>query len=140
MVTIFQCTCGAEYKRTETKFLVPHTGHADCKVCGTRVLVGNHPRSHIRAAQTSRRKACMKPHLKRPRDPAQLAKLMIDIASGEVTDGQPNAKQVRAHQAGTKGGPARARALPPEQRSEIARAATAARWKKGLARRSFIIA
>jgi hypothetical protein len=26
---------------------------------------------------------------KRPRDPAQLAKLMIDIASGEVTEGQP---------------------------------------------------
>jgi hypothetical protein len=27
--------------------------------------------------------------LKRPRDPAQLAKLMIDIASGEVEDRQP---------------------------------------------------
>jgi hypothetical protein len=34
--------------------------------------------------------------LKRPRDPAQLAKLMIDIASGEVTEGQPTAKQTRA--------------------------------------------
>jgi hypothetical protein len=37
---------------------------------------------------------------KRPRDPAQLAKLMIDIASGEVTEGQPTAKQTRAHKAG----------------------------------------
>jgi hypothetical protein len=34
MDTIAQCDCGAEYKRTETKFLVPHTGHASCKVCG----------------------------------------------------------------------------------------------------------
>lgn len=67
---------------------------------------------------------------KRPRDPAQLAKLMIDIASGEVTEDQPTAKETRARKAGTKGGPARARALSPEQRSEIARAAASARWKK----------
>jgi hypothetical protein len=68
---------------------------------------------------------------KRPRDPAQLAKLMIDIASGEVTEGEPTAKQARAHKAGVKGGPARAKSLTPEQRSEIARAAASARWKKG---------
>ncbi len=30
--------------------------------------------------------------VKRPRDPAQLAKLMIDIASGEVEDRGPSAK------------------------------------------------
>jgi hypothetical protein len=46
-------------------------------------------------------------HPRRPRDPAQLAKLMIDIASGEVEDRPPTAKQVRAHKAGSKGGPAR---------------------------------
>jgi hypothetical protein len=28
-------------------------------------------------------------HPKRPRDPAQLAKLMVDIATGEVEDAQP---------------------------------------------------
>jgi hypothetical protein len=33
--------------------------------------------------------AIMPVRRKRPRDPAQLAKLMIDIASGEVTDGPP---------------------------------------------------
>jgi hypothetical protein len=55
---------------------------------------------------------------------------MIDIASGEVTEDQPTAKVVRARKAGTKGGPARARSLSPEQRSEIARAAASARWKK----------
>jgi len=31
----------------------------------------------------------MDKHPKRPRDPAQLAKLMIDIASGEVEDREP---------------------------------------------------
>jgi hypothetical protein len=56
---------------------------------------------------------------------------MIDIASGDVEDQKPTAKQVRAQKAGSKGGPARARALTPEHRSEIARAAAAARWKKG---------
>ena len=28
MATIVQCNCGAEYRRTEEKFLVPHTGDA----------------------------------------------------------------------------------------------------------------
>ena len=32
--TIVQCNCGAEYRRTEEKFLVPHTGDAVCTVCG----------------------------------------------------------------------------------------------------------
>ena len=34
MATIVQCNCGAEYRRTEEKFLVPHTGDAICAVCG----------------------------------------------------------------------------------------------------------
>src|SRR5258707_14290401 len=34
MATIVRCNCSAEYKRTETKFLVPHTGDAVCTVCG----------------------------------------------------------------------------------------------------------
>ena len=35
MATIVRCTnCGDEYRRTEEKFLVPHTGSADCTVCG----------------------------------------------------------------------------------------------------------
>jgi hypothetical protein len=65
---------------------------------------------------------------KRPRDVNQLAKFMIDVA----TEGQPETtkKQLRAATAGRKGGPARSLALTPEQRSEIARVAAAARWKK----------
>ena len=34
MATIVRCNCGAEYERTEAKFLMPHTGHASCEVCG----------------------------------------------------------------------------------------------------------
>ena len=30
---------------------------------------------------------------KRPRDPAQLAKLIIDIATGEIEDSEPSEKQ-----------------------------------------------
>lgn len=70
---------------------------------------------------------------KRPRDPAQLAKLIVDIATGEVEGDEPlyeGPMTKRARAAGKKGGPARAVALTTEQRSEIARAAAAARWKK----------
>ena len=34
MATIVRYNCGAEYRRTEEKFLVPHTGDAICAVCG----------------------------------------------------------------------------------------------------------
>ena len=65
---------------------------------------------------------------KRPRDTNQLAKMVVDIATGEE---QPETKTtVRARKAGAAGGPARAQALTPEQRSEIAREAASARWKK----------
>jgi len=71
---------------------------------------------------------------KRPRDVNQLAKLVVDIASGEVEDTvsqkmkAPDA--VRGRSGGIKGGRSRAVMLTPEQRSEIARTAAAARWKK----------
>jgi mono/diheme cytochrome c family protein len=67
---------------------------------------------------------------KRPRDPAQLAKLIVDIATGEVEEEEPSATAIRARKGGSKGGPARAQTLTPEQRAEIARTAAAARWKK----------
>jgi hypothetical protein len=69
--------------------------------------------------------------LKRPRDPIQLGKLIVDIATGQVQDEQGlDARGKAAIERGRRGGPARARALTPEQRSEIARAAAQARWKK----------
>jgi hypothetical protein len=71
-------------------------------------------------------------HPKRPRDTNKLAKSIIDIATGQVQKPEPSESGFtkRAKAGGIKGGPARARALTPEQRSEIARAASAARWKK----------
>ena len=67
---------------------------------------------------------------KRPRDPNQLAKFIVDVASGEIADPLDKVTVQRARNAGRKGGPARAQSLTPEQRSEIARIAAAARWKK----------
>lgn len=66
----------------------------------------------------------------RPRDPIALAKLIGDIATGEVVDTIDGKLTTRAKAGGKKGGPARAVALTPQQRAEIARAAANARWKK----------
>ena len=72
----------------------------------------------------------MTKRLKRPRDPIQLGKLIVDIATGQVEEPEECQTAERARGAGKKGGPARAATLTPEQRSEIARVAAAARWKK----------
>ncbi len=72
----------------------------------------------------------MNKKLKRPRDLNQLAKLMIDLASGEKQEPEETALSKRATKAGKKGGPARAKALTPAERSEIASVAAQARWKK----------
>lgn len=72
-------------------------------------------------------------HPKRPRDFNQFAKQMVDLATGNAEDGDEVAESAhtkRARAGGKKGGPARASALTPEQRAEIARAAATARWKK----------
>lgn len=66
---------------------------------------------------------------KRPTDMNQLARFIVDAASGEIP--APTPKQARAKKGGDVGGAARARILSPEQRSEIARLAAEARWKKG---------
>ena len=70
---------------------------------------------------------------KRPRDPNQLAKLIVDIATGEKVDlaaekKRPSPRRGRA--GGLKGGRARAKALSSADRADIARAAAQARWKK----------
>ena len=75
----------------------------------------------------------MPKHPKRPRDPAQLAKLIVDIAVGDVKD-SPSLRAADNDSLGSSGGrvggSARAAALSPERRREIARAA-ATRWQKG---------
>lgn len=67
---------------------------------------------------------------KRPRDPNQLAKLMVDLATGEEREAEETALTRRASKAGAVGGPARAKVLSARQRSEIASIAAQARWKK----------
>lgn len=73
------------------------------------------------------------PRKKRPRDASQLAKLIVDIASGEVEDkpdyGDKNPAAVELGRlGGKKGGKARAESMTPEQRRELARKAASARW------------
>lgn len=72
--------------------------------------------------------------LPRPRDPIALAKLIGDIATGQVVDavedGKDAAAVARGRAGGPKGGAARAMKLTAEQRAEIARVAATARWKK----------
>jgi hypothetical protein len=70
---------------------------------------------------------------KRPRDPNQLGKLIIDIATGQVEDRPPTpeeqGKDPAAAALGRKGGMARAAKMTSERRAEIARKAAAKRWK-----------
>ena len=65
---------------------------------------------------------------KRPRDPLQLGKLIVDIATGQVEDKEDDGKNAAAVALGRKGGAARAERLTPDQRSEIARTGAAKRW------------
>ena len=71
---------------------------------------------------------------KRPRDPNQLAKLIVDIATGEVEDAPPDEGKNPAavelgRKGGLKGGKARAAKMTPEERSAAAKKAAEARWK-----------
>lgn len=67
---------------------------------------------------------------KRPRDPNQLAKLIVDIATGDEADTPPQPKDAAAQAMGRKGGAARAASMTPERRAEIAKAAASKRWQK----------
>ncbi len=72
---------------------------------------------------------------KRPRDPNQLAKQIAAEAVGEAPKHDPDAGKDPAavalgRRGGLKGGKARAAKLTPEQRSEAARKAAEARWKR----------
>jgi hypothetical protein len=74
---------------------------------------------------------------RRPRDPNQLAHQIIGIATGQVEDkpdprpedaGKDPAAVSLGRRGGLKGGKARAAAMTPERRAEIARMAAAKRW------------
>ncbi len=73
---------------------------------------------------------------KRPRDPSQLAKHVIGIATGDIEDrpepedeGKNPAAVALGRLGGLKGGKARAEKLSQKKRIAIARRAAQARWK-----------
>jgi hypothetical protein len=69
----------------------------------------------------------------RPRDPLQLAKLIGDIATGQVEDREDDGKDAAmselGRQGGLKGGKARSEKLTAEKRRQIAQTAANSRWK-----------
>lgn len=78
---------------------------------------------------------CNMKKLKRPKDTNQLAKNIVDLAIGEMTE--PVIKSTKNPHAvalgrlgGLKGGKARAEKLSPRKRKEIAKKAAQARWNK----------
>src|SRR5271165_802307 len=76
---------------------------------------------------------------KRPRDFSQAAKLVVDIASGQIVNreltpeeqGKDPAAVALGKRGGLKGGLARAAKMTKEQRSESARKAAKSRWERG---------
>lgn len=67
-------------------------------------------------------------HPKRPRDPNQLAKRILDLATGDAQE-LSSAKSVPGRAAGGKvGGKVRAAKLSAEKRKAIAKKGAKARW------------
>ncbi|MDE0282901.1 MAG: histone H1 [Gammaproteobacteria bacterium] len=73
---------------------------------------------------------------KRPRDTNQLAKLIVDLSTGEAEeeiprgDGKNPAAVALGRKGGLRGGKAIAAALTMKKRKEIAQQAARARWRK----------
>jgi hypothetical protein len=75
---------------------------------------------------------------RRPRDPNQLAKLIVDMATGQaprdedvqpVKDERQQAAALLGRLGGLKGGKARAKKLSATKRTAIAKKAARARWR-----------
>ncbi len=69
---------------------------------------------------------------KRPRDPSQLGKLIVDLSVGaaEETIPAPDARDPAAVSLGQRGGKARAASLSKKRRADIAKKAAKARWER----------
>ena len=68
---------------------------------------------------------------KRPADVIGAAIMVAKIATGEIEDTiEDDGKDPAAKALGRKGGAARAKAMTPERRAEIAKKAAEKRWKK----------
>ncbi len=66
----------------------------------------------------------------RPRDPIQLGKLMIDIATGQVPDVVDDGKDPGIAEMKRKGAAARSAGMTPKRRAEVAKIAASKRWGK----------
>jgi hypothetical protein len=71
---------------------------------------------------------------KRPADPNELARQIVDEATGAVPPNAPDPEKDPAavalgRKGGLKGGKARAEKMTPKQRSEAARHAARSRWE-----------
>lgn len=68
----------------------------------------------------------------RPRDPSELAKQVFDIAIGDAEDTESELRRnpPKQRKGGLIGGEARAKSLTAKERSDIARKAAEARWKR----------
>lgn len=72
---------------------------------------------------------------RRPRDPNQLASIIVGEATGQIErkdadESKDPAAVSLGRKGGLKGGKARAKALTAKQRSESAKIAAQARWKR----------
>lgn len=70
---------------------------------------------------------------KRPRDPNQLAKSIVDLATGDAPvekDSKNKAAVELGRRGGKIGGRVRADRMSAEERAEAARLAASARWRK----------
>jgi hypothetical protein len=69
---------------------------------------------------------------RRPRDPNQLAKSIIGIATGETAEPtiDPKSAAARGRAGGLKGGKARAANMTASERKAAAKKAIAARWAR----------
>lgn len=67
---------------------------------------------------------------KRPHDPNQLAKFIVDVATGGLEEELSKKTNEAQSKGGRSGGRARAEKLAPERRAEIARKAARARWEE----------
>lgn len=67
---------------------------------------------------------------KRPRDVNELARRVVDIATGETPDESAPEKDEGAARLGAKGGASRAARMTSEERKDAARKAAEGRWRK----------
>lgn len=76
----------------------------------------------------------MKKPRKQPRDVNQLAKRIVELSTTDAPPPEPEAQVKNPHAValgklgGAKGGPARAKKLTAQKRSEIAKKAATTRW------------